>query len=160
MRKLSLHGLLIAIALSACSGAPSVEQSPTSSVTEASATEAPGATATPSSDAVQETPSAASKLGLPAIELLTISEGGGTRPVLEWTAVDGADFYIVSVHTPEGVGYWAWRTEETSVPVGGLPRLNEGAMGPSIAPGMTWSVLALDSEGNLLAASNERPISP
>lgn len=115
----------------------------------------------PAADTVaEEEPSAGALMGLPGIELFTPVSGSGTRPILEWGAVDGAAYYIVSVRTPEGAGYWAWRTADTSVPVGGHPRLSEAAVGPRVAPAMLWSVVAFDTEDNLIAASNHRPIAP
>lgn len=121
---------------------------------------APTRAATATEAVVSETLSVGTKLGLPGIELITAESGGGTRPMLEWEVVEGADHYFVSVRTIEGNGYWGWRTEQTSVPVGGLPRLAEDAPGPRIALGMTWSVIAMDVDGNMIAASNYRPIAP
>jgi hypothetical protein len=109
---------------------------------------------------VEELPSLALEMDIPAISLITPPVGGGTRPVLEWVAVEDADHYIVWVRTPTGKPYWSWLTSDTSVPVGGLPKLNEDAGGPSVVEGMTWSVIALDDEGTIIAASNHRPIAP
>jgi hypothetical protein len=105
-------------------------------------------------------PSRASQWGLETIELLTPTEGGGRRPILEWQPVAGAEAYNVVVLAPSGRVYWGWRTVETSVPVGGHPRLNESAAGPAISAGMTWSVTAVASDGSLIALSDQRPISP
>lgn len=99
-------------------------------------------------------------MAVPVITQITPTEGGGFRPVLEWTAVEGASLYLVAVQAPDGRLYWAWRTEDTSVPVGGLPRLEEDAFGPAVSRGMTWSVIALDTDGAVVGASAVRPIAP
>jgi hypothetical protein len=105
-------------------------------------------------------PSRAAELGLMDIELLTPTEGGGRRPALEWAAVPDAAHYHVFVRAPSGRVYWAWRTSDTSVPVGGVPQLVDGAAGPSISNGMTWSVSAVDAEGKVIGLSGHRPIAP
>lgn len=162
MIRLKVLVLTLVLGLAACSSADGGTANPTkvestglSATTEVSAT-----TDSASSIQVTEELSAASKSGFPGIELLTPASGGGTRPILEWVAVEGASHYLVAVRTPEGKGYWAWRTEDTSVPVGGWPRLNEEANGPRVAKGMTWSVIAVDKDGTIIAVSNHRPISP
>jgi hypothetical protein len=109
---------------------------------------------------VPEDPGIAEELGLQPIELLTDPAGGGTRPLLEWSEVVGAVHYHVVVLAPNGSSYWAWRTTETSVPVGGTPRLEPEAVGPSISPGMSWSVLAVSGDGTPVALSGRRPIAP
>jgi hypothetical protein len=80
--------------------------------------------------------------------------------VLESSEVDGAAQYHVVVLAPNGSTYWAWRTDDTSVPVGGSPQLTPDAAGPAIAPGMTWSVLAVSDDGTPVALSGRRPIAP
>lgn len=109
---------------------------------------------------VSTLPSIAADIDVPAIEQLTAVSGGGSRPMLEWTALDGADRYFVFVNAPSGGVYWAWRTSETAVPVGGFPQLDEDAAGPAVSEGMTWVVMALDAEGNVVGISPRRPISP
>lgn len=159
-RRLLFPTAVVVLAIAACSffelslSGPAPDPSPSPQ----SAEEGSPTAATDTSSL--EHPSAGSQLGLPGIELLTPSSGGGTRPILEWTEVNGADHYLVSVKTAEGNGYWAWRTDTTSVPVGGPPRLNEEAVGPRIVTGMTWSVIALDRSDAIIAASNNRPIAP
>lgn len=105
-------------------------------------------------------PSRASELGLAEIELLTPTEGRGRRPILEWSPLPGAVNYHVFVRAPSGRVYWGWRTSETSIPIGGLPRLTENAAGPAISVGMTWSVSAVGADGGVIALSGHRPIAP
>lgn len=93
-------------------------------------------------------------LGLPELTLLT-EPSDEERPLLEWEPVDGAAQYSISVFAPSGAGYWAWRTDGTSVPLGGEPRLRDDVSGPSTVAGMTWSVVALDADGRPIAASVE-----
>lgn len=107
-----------------------------------------------------EYPQLLPEFGLPLIAQTTAVSGGGPRPVLAWDAVEGADRYVVAVSAPDGRLYWAWTTADTSVPVGGLPRLEEDAFGPAVSNGMNWSVLALDESGAVVATSAIRPIDP
>ncbi len=104
--------------------------------------------------------SRAAELGLADIELTTPVSGGGRRPVLEWAPLADTAYYYVVVRAPSGGVYWGWRTNQTSVPVGGLPRLSEDAAGPAISAGMTWSVSAVDGQGRVIGLSGHRPISP
>lgn len=153
--------LLIAFGLVGCGNA--TESTDTTGATTATT---PGGAATTTTSDIESTtttitfPQLLVELGLPVIEQHTPVSGGGTRPLLEWSGVDGAAHYYVAVLAPSGEPYWAWRTSETSVPVGGHPVLEDGAFGPEIAEGMTWSVSAVDGEGNLVGLSAMRPISP
>ena len=111
-----------------------------------------------------ETPSPSNQIDfleyLDRITLITPLSGGGTRPVMEWEPFEGADRYGVYLYAPGDRLYWSWQGRETSVPVGGFPQLREDALGPSIADGMTWMVIAYDADQFPLAASELRPISP
>lgn len=98
--------------------------------------------------------------GLAVIEQTTPTSGGGTRPLLEWTAVQGASTYLVVVYTETGGSYWSALTIESSTFVGGPLQIPSGRTGPNVADGYTWTVYAEDAEGNLLAASPRRAIAP
>lgn len=138
-------------------GAPaSTDAEPTAASTTI-ADEAP-ADATTTTEPAPSGPSSPA-LGLPELTLLT-EPSEDQRPLLEWEPVDGAQQYSVSVFAPSGRGYWAWRTDGTSVPLGGEPRLRDDVSGPSTAPGMTWSVVALDADGRPIAASVESVLRP
>ena len=148
---------------SACSadgdGTPTTQVDPTTP-TSGTAVGQVTTTTVPSSTTTVTYPSIAVGLGVALIDQLTPIQGEGTRPILKWSAVDGADRYFVIVSAPSGGIYWGWRTTGTSVPVGGNPRLVEGAAGPAVSDGMTWIVTALDAEGNVVGISAQRPISP
>jgi len=107
-----------------------------------------------------QTPSYARPAALadfPMVELVgPAATGAGPVPVFEWRAMAGADTYLLSVRGPDRRG-WAWSGTETSVRYGGVV---EGQSGPTIVPGMYWSVAAFDAGGPLLALSELRPVSP
>jgi hypothetical protein len=98
--------------------------------------------------------------GVDTIEQTTAASGGGIRPLLAWTPVEGAGAYVVMVYTEAGEPYWSAFTSESSVYVGGPLQIPAGRTGPNVAPGYTWSVYAEDSDGSLLAASPLREIAP
>lgn len=114
------------------------------------------------SDAGDDAPAAPGRPALPALGDVTLltEPSDVQRPLLEWEPVPGAAVYSVSVFTPDGVGYWAWRTEATSVHLGGDPQLRDDVSGPSTAPGMTWSVLAFDGDQMPIAASVRAVLHP
>lgn len=82
------------------------------------------------------------------IELVTPRSGGGERPMLEWTAVDGAEAYTVAVYDADGAPWWSWSGPETAVVIGGVdtdaqiggPRQRPGPAGPlpPSTPRATW----------------------
>lgn len=156
-------GLVLTPLLMACasgdgatgtSGEPGTTTPATADPDESSTTTGAGTTTTITY------PSIAASLGVELMEQFTPTSGGGVHPILEWSAVDSAARYYVIVSAPSGRVYWAWRTEDTSIPVGGLPRLNEDAAGPAVSAGMSWVVTALDAEGSIVGISARRPISP
>lgn len=159
-----LSTLVLMLVFSACaSGEDSVQEDgqPTTTTTTASGDDSTGSTAAPTTTIdLSALPSIADDIDVPVIEQLTAISGGGSRPMLEWSALDGADRYFVFVNAAAGEIYWAWRTRDTSVPVGGFPQLDEGAAGPAVSEGMTWVVMALDAESNVVGISPRRPISP
>lgn len=158
-RTLAAVGLLV-VGLVACSDGGADVTSTTSESVSTTDGVASTLSTTTAAAVVEEVPSVGAAIGLAEIELLTPATGGGPRPLLAWHPVDGAVEYYVVVRTPSGNPYWAWRTVDTSVPFGGLPPLDENAAGPSVAEGMTWSVIAVDTDANVIGQSNHRPISP
>lgn len=96
-------------------------------------------------------------LDLPGIVLETPAAGGGRSPELSWQPVDGAARYSVTIYRDGERAYWGWRGQQTSVIVGEEVGT---AAGPWIEPGMTWTVMAFDADGEMIAQSGERPIEP
>lgn len=155
--------MALVLVVTACSSSddavPSGETTTTVAITptETTATQPPtGSGPSPSSERTD----LAAEYDLAMIEQFTAVSGGGRRPILEWARADGAERYYVVVTAPSGRVYWAWRTSDTSVPVGGHPRLNEDAAGPAVSDGMTWSVVAFDADGSIVGISDARPIAP
>lgn len=137
---------------------PPTSTPPTFAPTPSSATAAP-VTASPTSSATAAPEPLFGGVDR-TVELLTPEAGGGPRPDLSWSAVPGADHYGLYVYAPSGDIYWAWQGRATSVPVGGLPRLHDDVAGPSVSEGMTWAVVAYDTDLLPVAVSPRRPISP
>ena len=89
------------------------------------------------------------------------TEGAGEVPTFEWEPVQGAAGYRLFVVGGDGTAIWSWEGTETSVALGGLTvDRPEGAEGPVVTAGSTWSVVALDAEGHVVAVSVQRPVSP
>lgn len=84
--------------------------------------------------------------------------GAGEDPLFIWESVSGADAYDLAVLGPDGP-LWSWRGPETEVRMGGLPfERPPGVGGPSIGVASCWSVVALDQEGHVIAASQFLPV--
>ncbi len=160
---------LLAVLSAACSSSDAEPASPTTTATDADGESDPAPTTTLAADAADAADEPDAEAGLAAdleavgvstVELVTPEAGGGRRPLLEWEPVDEAVEYQVVLLTPSGDPYWGWITEETSVPVGGTPALDDGAAGPSVVAGMTWSVSAYGTDADLVGLSGHRSISP
>lgn len=87
-------------------------------------------------------------------------EGAGEMPTFEWEPVEGSAAYRLVVLDAEGQPVWAWEGPDTTVALGGVPERPEGAEGPVLTAGSTWSVAALDGEGHVVAVSQVRSASP
>jgi squalene cyclase len=95
------------------------------------------------------------------VKLLTPKKGGGIRPVLRWRPVEGVVTYLLVVQDKKGRAYWSWQGAETEVPMGGGEKPSKpGSGGPRVAKGYKWIVSAFGPNGELLAISKRRPISP
>lgn len=153
-------GSLATVAPESSGGATSLpsEAEPASTIEPPSTTEPPSATEPPST--TEPASELADALDLPVIELLTPASGGGDRPDLSWAPVDGADLYQVVLLAPDGAFYWGWTGNETTIPVGGLPRLVPEAAGPRLIPSMSWTVTAIDERSLPLAIGGPAEISP
>lgn len=98
---------------------------------------------------------------LATVELLTPSSGAGSKPKFEWSSVDGAAQYSLFLQFSDGQPYWSWTGSSTSIYLGGLDSAPpEDAAGPILLEGMSWAVIALDADGNVIASSNLQTISP
>ena len=97
----------------------------------------------------------------PEIKLLAKQTGVGPHPILRWKAASGAARYLVVVQTPRGRPYWTWQGTETSVRFGGgpldAPKNTEGA---SLVGSKVWFVIGFDAQGDAVASSGKRKISP
>jgi hypothetical protein len=99
--------------------------------------------------------------GLDTIELLTPTSGVGQKPNFEWSAVDGAASYTLFLNFSDGQPYWTWSGEATSIYLGGYDSPPPAdAAGPILLDGMSWAVIAFNTEANVIASSNLQPISP
>ena len=82
--------------------------------------------------------------------------GAGAAPIFSWGAIDGASTYRLTVLGPDGPR-WGWEGPDTTIRYGAV---EAGQRGPVIVPGSWWSVAAVDAAGDILAASDLRPVSP
>lgn len=99
--------------------------------------------------------------GIETIELLTDTQGVGTKPLFEWKAVSGAARYELIVYDAAGAPYWAWDGTQTKVYLGGgNTQPPADSAGPSVTAGYSWSVVAFNDNDKVVAASDARPVSP
>jgi hypothetical protein len=89
------------------------------------------------------------------------STGADGAPRFTWSRVDGAAEYRLVILGPDGKPLWAWSGADTSVVLWNLPEPQKSlAFAPTIAPGSTWTVAAVDATGRVLAASARQSVSP
>jgi len=99
--------------------------------------------------------------GFESIELLTDITGVGEKPLFKWDAVTDAGRYQLIVFDEAGEPYWAWEGTKTQIYMGGTDEQPPAdSSGPSIEAGYTWTVVAYNAEGKVIAASEVRSISP
>src|SRR5690606_3489572 len=129
MRRLlvAVGAVLVATALVACSG---------------------GDPATNDASGVPATASSTSDGAPEFTPIETMATDPGPRPLLEWTAVDGADEYHVTVFSASGAAYWSWTGTETQVHVGGLA--DPDAAGAHVFEAMTWVVMAATADAEVV----------
>jgi hypothetical protein len=97
---------------------------------------------------------------LPEVTLLTPgAEDAGLVPEFSWEAVDGAASYRLSVLGPDRP-LWAWSGTGTTVSLGLREGPSEAVPGLELPPGSWWSVAALDDDGQVVAVSALRSVSP
>lgn len=155
MRRFGLAAVMVI--LMACGGGDADPTTTGPSPTSATTGPAPDETSTTSPRVL--TSPIAEDVGLESMVILTPTEGVGERPDLAWEPVEGASTYRVTVLTPDGSFYWGWLGPETSVPLGGFPKLIDGATGPRVVSGMTWTVVAFDADMVPLAVGGPATLS-
>ena len=166
MRRTTATLAVGALLLAACGGdddttaATGAEPTATVAPAEPAATEVAEPTASPAVEPTpDEPPDSRQRLaegGAPSIQLAIVEPG--PHPVLEWDAVAGADEYWLVVLDGDGVAYWSWIGEGTSVRFGGgdNPELNQTAV---LFEPMTASVAAVSS-GTVIAISEVTELEP
>ena len=82
----------------------------------------------------------------------------GPRPVLNWSEIEGAAPYQLTVLDADGVPYWAWSGTKTAVPLGGMD--NPDAIGAWVFEELTWMVVARDATGAPLGMSERNLLRP
>jgi hypothetical protein len=80
------------------------------------------------------------------------SSSGGAQPELRWEPIDDAVLYSIVVYDPAGEPFWGWQGSETSVTVG------EGAPDPLVDRESTWSLIALDADGESVGEAFDLPV--
>lgn len=159
-RRLTLFAVfgVLLLVITACSDSSPTETTEAQAGT--SADQDPGSAADDGGDAVAPT-------GEPLIaglsEIVVLgppSSEAGEAPQFRWEPVAAAASYGLVVLGSDGP-IWAWQGEETGVWLGGLPfERPPGVTGPVIVAGSCWSVVALDGDGHVVAASEFLAVSP
>jgi hypothetical protein len=101
-------------------------------------------------------------VGLAPLELLEpATSAAGERPTFRWAPVSGASSYLLAVLTTDNQPVWAWQGTATEVILGGWDQPPAAdAPGPVLGGPSHWFVVALDAEGQPLANSMLRPVTP
>ncbi len=144
----------------AAASTPAAAASTLASIASTPATPA----STPTTPQVDEAPPGEPFITAPniaSIALVTDTQGVGEKPLLQWESVTDADAYQLVVFDEEGRPYWAWEGGAMQIYLGGTDvQPPENSSGPVIADGYSWAVVAYNSEGQLIASSAVRTISP
>lgn len=99
--------------------------------------------------------------GISQVSLLTDIQGGEEMPLFAWEPVTGAERYQLVVFDEAGEPYWAWEGVQTQVYMGGAESQPPAdSDGPVVSAGYTWAVVAYAANGQILASSELRSISP
>lgn len=162
----STIGALIVLAGAACSGDTTTPDIQPPQGTEVEQPD-PGQSVPDPEQDISDEEEAGPPTGLPLLAGLAPLEvlgppvsGAGTVPLFSWEPVDGTAQYELVVLGPGGP-IWGWRGVETEIRLGGLPfERPAGMRGPVIAVDTCWSVIALDPDGHVVAASEFLAVSP
>lgn len=136
-------------------GAASQSTTPTTAPTEATTTTIDG-------DGSEDVPTLAAIRQERGIAVMTVDPSGGPSgpyPVLSWQAVPEAATYWLVVSDSDGQPYWAWTGAATEVRFGGGDSAEVNQTATLYEP-MTWTVIAIDSDGELVAFSEPATIAP
>lgn len=99
--------------------------------------------------------------GIGRVTLLTDVQGSGEKPLFAWESIAGADRYQLIVFDEAGEPYWAWEGAQTQVYMGGSEsQPSANSSGPAIGAGYSWTVVAYNVNGEIVASSELKPISP
>jgi hypothetical protein len=152
----------IVVIVSACSCPPLAVQETTPTTPGGTPTEpAPTAEPTPTVEPTQPPRPLIDLPGVEEITLTTPQEDAGVKPQFTWQPLEGAARYILVLYTVDLQPYWAWSGAAASVYLGGsdtAPR--DDSAGPVLSAGMSWAVMAFDSDDRLIGSSVLRSISP
>ena len=144
-------GGLVAAACSSSTGDATVSTSLSSQGSDTTAT----AAATPI------LPGESIVAGFPVVDLVGPSSSGAAEyPLFGWEPITGAASYQLVVSGPSGP-IWAWEGSESEIRLGALEsEPPAGYDGPRLSGPSCWSVVALDADGHVVAASEVVPVSP
>jgi hypothetical protein len=144
-------GGLVAAACSCSSGATTAPTTLSSQASETTVTEA----------VAPILPGESIVAGIPVVELAGPSSAdAGEYPLFGWEPVTGAASYQLVISGPSGP-IWAWEGSATEIRLGALEsEPPAGYGGPRLAGPSCWSVVALDTDGHVVAASEVVPVSP
>lgn len=153
--KAAAAALAFAVALAACTGTVEPQQ-------DTRAVAAPRAQPVASETSAEPPGVPIEGSGLDEVALVSPeTTGAGDVPTFVWEPVEGAKAYRLFVVGGDGVPIWSWQGKASSVALGGLSvERSDGDSGPVLTRDSTWSVAALDGDGQTLAVSRVRPVSP
>lgn len=149
--RLVVASVMIAVATASCSGTTTSTGQPAQEVATPTTVQTPSTTEAPSTTEGSPAPDLRALGGVGGIELVD-SAPGGLRPLLAWAEVPDAAYYRVVVLDGDGKPYWGWIGTEASVRFGGAE--TDSGLTAQVHEPMTWSVVAIDSQGRTIALSD------
>lgn len=165
MRRRSTQMLLalgLALSVSACGGGDDDNAQPVDTKAATTAATDDVSTSedvtTDGADVTAPDDEVAAELPPPFPEIEVQPTEAGPRPLLSWTAVEGAATYEIVVLDAGGTPYWAWSGTDSSVHLGGME--NPDAAGAWVFEPLSWVVAARDAEGTTLAMSARADLLP
>lgn len=149
--RLVLTGLVLVALGASCSSSDDASSQPASDVTTVTTSAMPSPVTDPTPLAPE----------LPLVRLLTpLATTTELAPEFSWEPVAGAVTYRLAVLGADGP-VWSWEGGATAVRIGGFTEDRPaGFPGPVIDETTTWSVVALDADGAVVATSDLRSLAP